>query len=293
MHNRAVRTRALLIKLAAPTLLLALNCLPASAQTTKDAIKARLIGQPLYLRGFWMDEHLEFNVDGQPVNKYRVGTFTEAAIDVHKVKLSHGLLRVEGQRVGLEFASAGLESTEVAPKRVQLNGHKYSGSIDIEIQAQPDGDFSTALDAIFAPDLASLVPAMPSYWRTYAQKHFLDEGDKDDAKQQAPSPRDSSAAKNDQLFRIGPGVTKPVALHQESPQFSDAARVLKYSGMVVVYLWVMADGTPSHLSIVKPAGLGLDEQALLAVSHYKFKPATKDGKPITVDLYVDVNFQIL
>ena len=54
----------------------------------------------------------------------------------------------------------------------------------------------------------------------------------------------------------------------------------------------MPDGTPSHLSLVKPEGLGLDEQALYAVSKYRFKPATKDGKPVTTDLYVDVNFQL-
>jgi len=67
---------------------------------------------------------------------------------------------------------------------------------------------------------------------------------------------------------------------------------LKSSGDVEIYLWVLPDGSPSRLRIAKAAGMGMDEQALLALSHYKFKPATKDGKPITVDLYVDVNFQI-
>jgi protein TonB len=44
---------------------------------------------------------------------------------------------------------------------------------------------------------------------------------------------------------------------------------------------------------MEPTGLGLDEQALLAVSQYRFKPAMKDGKPVTVDLYGVVLFQIL
>jgi protein TonB len=43
---------------------------------------------------------------------------------------------------------------------------------------------------------------------------------------------------------------------------------------------------------VRPAGLGLDEKALAAVQQYKFSPAMQDGKPVKVDLYVDVNFQI-
>jgi protein TonB len=38
--------------------------------------------------------------------------------------------------------------------------------------------------------------------------------------------------------------------------------------------------------------MGLDEKAVEAVRQYKFKPATKDGKPVKVELSIDVNFQI-
>jgi hypothetical protein len=39
-------------------------------------------------------------------------------------------------------------------------------------------------------------------------------------------------------------------------------------------------------------GMGLDEKAVEAVRQYKFKPALQNGKPVPVDLYIDVNFQI-
>ncbi len=39
--------------------------------------------------------------------------------------------------------------------------------------------------------------------------------------------------------------------------------------------------------------MGLDEQAVAAVRQYRFKPATLDGKPVPVDLYIDVNFAML
>ena len=52
------------------------------------------------------------------------------------------------------------------------------------------------------------------------------------------------------------------------------------------------DGLPTHIEIVRPVGLGLDEMAAAAVSGYKFSPATRDGQPVKVDLYVEVNFQI-
>ena len=287
-----MRTRAFLRKLAAPALLLAVHCLAVRAQTTEAEIKARLIGKPLYLRGFWVDDRLKFDADGQPTSNFRTGTFTETGIDVHKVKLSDGVLHLKGQRVGLEFSPNGLRSSTTVPRRVALSGKDYSGFIDIEIQAPPDGDFSKALDSIFAPDLASLVPGMPFYWQYYARKHFLDPAPASAPKPNTVASKEPGVGTSDKLVPVGGSVKKPVVLEQVEPQFSDAARALNFSGMVTVYLWVRSDGRIDHLSIVKPAGLGLDEQALVAVSKYKFKPSTKDGAPVTVDLYVDVNFQI-
>lgn len=39
--------------------------------------------------------------------------------------------------------------------------------------------------------------------------------------------------------------------------------------------------------------MGLDEQAVAAVSNYRFAPATKDGQPVPVEIFINVNFQIL
>jgi protein TonB len=95
------------------------------------------------------------------------------------------------------------------------------------------------------------------------------------------------------VMHIGGGVSKPVVLYQVEPEFSEEARKAKFSGNVEVYLWVDTDGKPSHIKVVRGVGMGLDQKAMDAVRQYRFKPAMKDGKPVQVDLYVDVNFQIL
>ena len=95
------------------------------------------------------------------------------------------------------------------------------------------------------------------------------------------------------VMHIGGGVSMPVVIYQVEPEFSEEARKAKFSGKVTVYLWVGADGKPSHVQVVQGVGMGLDEKAVEAVRQYRFKPAMKDGKPVQVDLYVDVNFQIL
>jgi periplasmic protein TonB len=95
------------------------------------------------------------------------------------------------------------------------------------------------------------------------------------------------------VMHIGGGISRPVVLYQVEPEFSEEARKAKFSGSVTVYLYIEPDGTPSHVRVVQGVGMGLDEKAVEAVRQYRFKPAMKDGKPVRVDLYVAVNFQIL
>jgi len=95
------------------------------------------------------------------------------------------------------------------------------------------------------------------------------------------------------VMHIGGGVSRPIVLYQVEPEFSEEARKAKFSGSVTVYLYIEPDGTPSHVRVVQGVGMGLDEKAVEAVRQYRFKPAMKDGKPVRVDLYVAVNFQIL
>jgi protein TonB len=93
-------------------------------------------------------------------------------------------------------------------------------------------------------------------------------------------------------MHIGGSVRAPVLVYQVDPEFSEEARKAKFSGNVEVYLWVDEQGNPSHVRVVRGVGMGLDEKAVEAVRQYKFKPAMSNGKPVKVDMYVDVNFQI-
>jgi TonB family protein len=109
----------------------------------------------------------------------------------------------------------------------------------------------------------------------------------------APGDPANAVTAQDKPMHIGGKVQKPVVIHIAEPQFSEEARQSRYSGDVVVYLWVEKDGTPSHVRVVRKTGMGLDEKAIEAVSQYRFKPATLNGQAVVVDLYVDVSFRIL
>jgi protein TonB len=92
--------------------------------------------------------------------------------------------------------------------------------------------------------------------------------------------------------RIGGGVSAPVLIYSVEPEFSEEARKAKVAGNVLVNLWVDTQGNPSHVRVIRGVGMGLDEKAMEAVRQYKFKPAMENGKPVLVELNVEVNFQI-
>ncbi len=94
------------------------------------------------------------------------------------------------------------------------------------------------------------------------------------------------------LRRIGGGVSAPVVLFAPVPEFSEEARKAKVSGNVLVYLQVDELGRPTHIRVLRGIGLGLDQKAIEAVRQYRFKPALEDGKPVPVELQVEVNFNI-
>src|ERR1039458_6338295 len=94
-------------------------------------------------------------------------------------------------------------------------------------------------------------------------------------------------------FRVGNGVTAPVLLYKKEPEYSEEARKAKYQGTVVLYVQVDPSGKAINMKVLRSLGLGLDEKAMEAVKQWKFKPGYKDGKPVTVEAQIEVNFRLL
>jgi TonB family protein len=100
------------------------------------------------------------------------------------------------------------------------------------------------------------------------------------------------SAISDKVAHVGGSIKAPVLIYSVEPEYTERAAKKRLNGNVQVYLWVDENGNPTHVRVVKGIGMGMDEKAVEAVRQYKFRPATQDGKPVTVDLYIDVNFQI-
>jgi protein TonB len=94
------------------------------------------------------------------------------------------------------------------------------------------------------------------------------------------------------LKKIGGGVSSPELIFKVDPEFSEEARKAKFAGIVLVNLVVDQNGNPQNVHVLRGVGMGLDQKAVAAVKQYKFKPAKEAGKPVAVELNVEVNFQI-
>jgi periplasmic protein TonB len=94
------------------------------------------------------------------------------------------------------------------------------------------------------------------------------------------------------VFRVGGGVSAPRALNTPDPEYSEEARKAKYQGTVVLWLIVDQSGRPQQVKVARSLGMGLDQKAIEAVRKWTFEPAMKDGKPVAVQINVEVNFRL-
>ena len=95
------------------------------------------------------------------------------------------------------------------------------------------------------------------------------------------------------VSKIGNGVSAPSVVQKVEPEYSEAARLARYQGAVVLSLDVGVDGTAQNLRVVRGLGLELGEKAVEAVRKWKFRPAMRNGEAVPVMATVEVNFRLL
>jgi bla regulator protein blaR1 len=118
----------------------------------------------------------------------------------------------------------------------------------------------------------------------------------------AQSPQASAAPKpgapahwlapQNQIYHVGGDVSAPMLIFAPDPEYTEKARQAKYQGVCVVALIVDEEGNPQRVQIVRHLGMGLDKKAVEAVRQYRFKPAMLRGKPVPVQVNIEVNFRI-
>jgi len=107
---------------------------------TEAELRQMLVGKPLYLRGGYLDNSLNFNEHGKLIGRSPQGSYTLSAIQIDKVRLSKHKVELDGARYGLHFLGAlpyedptkALDRVRITPARKMVKL-----TIDRELVVKP------------------------------------------------------------------------------------------------------------------------------------------------------------
>lgn len=96
---------------------------------------------------------------------------------------------------------------------------------------------------------------------------------------------------NEPDFISGSEVTTKVrVLRKPDPAYTEQARRSQIAGTVILRAVFTSKGTVEHVLVLRSLPAGLTEEAVRAARQIKFTPATKDGKPISMIMELQYNF---
>lgn len=87
-------------------------------------------------------------------------------------------------------------------------------------------------------------------------------------------------------------VKAPRPLHTPEPKYSKSARKQKIEGVVTLSVVIGTDGKAHDVKVVKSLEPTLDANAIEAVKTWKFAPATKDGRPVAVEMRLELAYKL-
>ena len=84
----------------------------------------------------------------------------------------------------------------------------------------------------------------------------------------------------------------PRPAYVPTPDYDEKARKKKIEGTVTLSIIVTKDAQTAGIKVVNSLTPGLDQQAIKAVSRWRFEPAAQDGQPCPMRIAVEVQFKL-
>jgi len=84
--------------------------------------------------------------------------------------------------------------------------------------------------------------------------------------------------------RVGGAVSAPTLIH-----VVDMPGLTHVDAEVVLNLWVDTEGVPSHIRVLQGGDSTQNEKIIAAVRQYRFSPAMENGKPVLVEMNLDLD----
>ena len=103
----------------------------------------------------------------------------------------------------------------------------------------------------------------------------------------------ASALTQQPIYKPGDsGIKAPEVIFEKKPSYTPEAMRAKIQGTVEMTAVIDEAGKPGDIKVTRPLGMGLDEKAVDTLSQWRFKPATKDAKPVRYLVTVEMTFTL-
>jgi len=97
---------------------------------------------------------------------------------------------------------------------------------------------------------------------------------------------------SDQPYKLTGAIARPVLLSRVEPVYPEVARRAHQGGTVILQTVIDESGRVIDVKVVKGLGFGLQQAASDAVSRWRFKPATMNGRAVKVFFNLTVQFSL-
>jgi hypothetical protein len=261
----------------------------------ESQMRERLVGRPLYLRGAWAADALEFDGVGQPVGKPPAGPLTLSGVDVKSVSVKGKQMVIHAERVALVAGDKGrlerkaiYSTTIIMPSMRRGDGNKFKAGEEMKLVVHADaaGSFDAALKVVFADGLAELATSVPAYWSCYAKGFFAQDVAQDVAQRTVDVCVRSQSLPEEEEQE---GYTPP-EMGEVTSQYTQAAAELGVEGLTRIHFVVGPHGVPLRFQVMRAAGAGLDEGTIQALAETKYKPAMKDSVAVAGNMEYRIKF---
>jgi TonB family protein len=290
---------------------------PAAPQTTAELrtitaeeIKQNLVGKTLFLRGGYLDDTLHFDQHGQIAGNSPKGSYTLNLVQIDKVRLEKHKLQLEGVRYGLHYLGSlpsedpletadkvkitpkkkmlriTIDRVEPVTKKIKKPARNKKGApapptepapaVPAAPAVDPNKVLDEAINNVFSHGIDQrMIAALPDFWKIY----FI-------------PPSAAAAQPHDSMLRQSAVDKKARLVSAFEPPSNEYAQSGGVAGMATYHVVVGSDGKPGEVTVGRPIGFGLDENAVASIRKASFEPAIKDGKPVPVVLDLIVQFRI-
>lgn len=162
-----------------------------------------------------------------------------------------------------------------------------AATVDLSTPGTDDGPKMIEVDRNFAQSSRSLEPETkaPGFEIQREAPSLINKLDADAA-------LDAGPGLGGVDFEPEPGVIEPKIKFLAEKKYPDAAKRASKEGKVILKATIDENGVPQNIVALTSFGFGLEEAAIEMLKKSSFRPATKAGKPISLEVEIPVDFKL-